>query len=435
MCQAEPLEILRTEDGLSSNSIQVLHVDARGALWVGTNGGGITVVDGTTRRHIRVAQGLSSDFVTSLHESVDGAVWVGTYGGGLNRIRGDSICTVTTREGLFDNVIFDLHRGQSARPPLVDELGARHLQHSRSRRCTRRARGAARASAGRLYSVTEGGRLIEGSSGQQPLGWFMRDGRLWFATQLGVLVIDPRDVGPLPPAPHVLVERVTVDGVDAPAGRAYRARWEGGAVRFTWTAPTFRSAPIRFRYQLEDFDPEWIEAGTSRLASYTNLPPGDYVFRVQSDDGEGTWGRQDTRYALSARAAVLSDACGSTWAWRAGARRTCTFVAYRVRVRQLRAREHGLTALVERADARAPARDDRARARRRGAARARPPHAGRAASREPRRARGRHRARLQQPARRHPRPGRARAERPAARLARAPRRWRRSSAPRRAPPS
>ncbi len=50
---------------------------------------------------------------------------------------------------------------------------------------------------------------------------------------------------------------------------------------------------------LEGFDPEWIEAGTSRLASYTNLPPGDYVFRIQSDDGEGRWASHDTRYTLS----------------------------------------------------------------------------------------------------------------------------------------
>jgi ligand-binding sensor domain-containing protein/signal transduction histidine kinase/CheY-like chemotaxis protein len=342
--EGQPLETIRTEDGLPSNSIQALHTDARGAVWIGTNGGGITVLDGTTMRHIRMAQGLSSDFITSFQTERDGTLWVGTYGGGLNRVREKSICHVTTKEGLFDNVIFDLiDDGQPARRLWMNS--ARGIFSIPLDELHATCEGRRSSVSGRLYRVTDGGRLIEGSSGQQPLGWRMRDGRLWFATLLGVLVMAPGEADPLGPAPRVLVEGVTVDGVDAPPGGSYRARWEGGAVRFTWSAPTFRAAPIRFRYQLEGFDPGWIESGTTRLASYTNLPPGGYTFRVQSDDGEGRWAAQDAVFALTLAPRFYQ----TVWFYVAGLVTLggLAIVAYRVRVRHLKAREHGLTALVD----------------------------------------------------------------------------------------
>ena len=48
----------------------------------------------------------------------------------------------------------------------------------------------------------------------------------------------------------------------------------------------------QFRYKLENFDPEWIENGTRNTATYTNLPPGEYVFRVQGANSAGVWNRE-----------------------------------------------------------------------------------------------------------------------------------------------
>jgi signal transduction histidine kinase len=46
----------------------------------------------------------------------------------------------------------------------------------------------------------------------------------------------------------------------------------------------------RFRYRLDGFDADWIDAGARRQAPYTNLPPRRYRFLVQADNSEGTWG-------------------------------------------------------------------------------------------------------------------------------------------------
>jgi signal transduction histidine kinase len=59
------------------------------------------------------------------------------------------------------------------------------------------------------------------------------------------------------------------------------------------------SASLRFRYKLEGFDSEWQESGQRRQAIYTNLRPGDYVFRLASTNGEGAWDTSETRMAFS----------------------------------------------------------------------------------------------------------------------------------------
>jgi ligand-binding sensor domain-containing protein/two-component sensor histidine kinase len=45
----------------------------------------------------------------------------------------------------------------------------------------------------------------------------------------------------------------------------------------------------QYRYKLENFDPEWIENGTRNTATYTNLPAGEYILRVQGANSAGIW--------------------------------------------------------------------------------------------------------------------------------------------------
>jgi ligand-binding sensor domain-containing protein/signal transduction histidine kinase/CheY-like chemotaxis protein len=341
--EGEPLHVIRTREGLSNNSVQILHVDDKGALWVGTNGGGISIIDGTSIRHITTAQGLASNFVTAFHQEGDGSVWVGTYGGGLSRIRNGQLCHVNTRTGLFDDVIFDL---------IEDDRTPQHLWMNSARGIFSIPLGALRAACegrlsrvtGRLYNASEGGQFVEGSSGQQPLSWRATDGRLWFATKRGALVIDPDQVAPLPPAPPVIVEELAVDGVETSPAKPLRRRWNGGALRVRWTAPTFRTTPIRFRYRLEPFDADWIDAGTARQATYTNLPPGSYQFHVKSDNGGGDFSPDETIVAVS----MLPRFYQTVWFY-VGVGVIAvglTFAVYRARVRQLRLRERRLTIVV-----------------------------------------------------------------------------------------
>ena len=141
------------------------------------------------------------------------------------------------------------------------------------------------------FSPTEGLRTIECRAGVQPAAWRMGDGpRLWFSTIHGVIVIDPRRLqrasGPVPS----VIEDVVVNGHSERAEEIGRMPPGGKNLEFQYTGLGFIApARITFRYWLEGFDKEWVDAGGRREAFYTNLPPGTYRFRVQAKNIEGVW--------------------------------------------------------------------------------------------------------------------------------------------------
>jgi signal transduction histidine kinase len=139
------------------------------------------------------------------------------------------------------------------------------------------------------FSPTDALRTIECTEGVQPALWRMRDGRIWFSTMHGLLVLDPGHLYRTLPPTAVLVEDMLVNGQNQ-ASQPIAALPPGqNNIEFRYTALSFVSAPrISFRYRLEGFDRDWIEAGARREAFYTNLPPGDYRFRVAARGVDGT---------------------------------------------------------------------------------------------------------------------------------------------------
>jgi signal transduction histidine kinase/ligand-binding sensor domain-containing protein len=108
------------------------------------------------------------------------------------------------------------------------------------------------------------------------------DGRLWFATPLGVSVIDPNDssLAHEPPVPAV-IDSVTVDDLEQPASASISIAPGQHRITFAYTTPpTPAPEQIRFRYRLTGWDNPWIDATNSREVSYTALPPGSYTFEV-----------------------------------------------------------------------------------------------------------------------------------------------------------
>jgi hypothetical protein len=125
-------------------------------------------------------------------------------------------------------------------------------------------------------------------SGVEPVVAQMRDGRLWFSTIRGLLVIDPGHLERRLPPPPVTIEDVIVDGqrrrpadvADLPAG--------SNNLEFRYTGLSFVvPTRITFRYTLEGFDRTWMSAGSRRQAFYTNLPPGHFRFRVAACNSDG----------------------------------------------------------------------------------------------------------------------------------------------------
>jgi signal transduction histidine kinase len=128
----------------------------------------------------------------------------------------------------------------------------------------------------------------------------MHDGKVWFSTIHGAIMIDTAHLErKFPPVP-IVVDDVVVDGTPRRAAELAQLPPGQANVEFRYTALTFL-APARmpFRYRLEGFDRDWVDAGTRREAFYTNLPPGSYRFRVKAQNIDNLWSEIATPVAFT----------------------------------------------------------------------------------------------------------------------------------------
>jgi len=138
------------------------------------------------------------------------------------------------------------------------------------------------------YGVSDGMKTNECSAGGQPAGWKAQDGKLWFPTLRGVVVVDPTKVDSA--APPVAIEQVLVDNEPAAITKKLQASPGKRDFEFHYTGLSLASLEkVQFKYRLNGYDHAWVDAGTRRVAYYTNIPPGDYTFRVIASNGDGVW--------------------------------------------------------------------------------------------------------------------------------------------------
>jgi signal transduction histidine kinase len=159
-------------------------------------------------------------------------------------------------------------------------------------------------------------------------------GRIWFATETGLVWIDPNHIVHNAIAPGVAVDSVTVNGktYNFFSPLTLPARTTGLRIAFTAASMT---APerVRFRFKLDGVDKDWQDAGTRRETIYTNLGPGSYRFQVIACNNDGVWNEAG---------AVSSFTIAPTFYQTSWFRALCVLMAcllaaaaYRVRVRQI----------------------------------------------------------------------------------------------------
>jgi ligand-binding sensor domain-containing protein len=329
-----------TRDGLPSDHLRTMLEDRDGTLWIATYGGLAALRQGQFTSYT-TRDGLAHDLVRSLRLDDRGVLWAGTYGGGLSRVESGRITTYSTRQGLFDDVIFEILEDGRGRLWMSCNKGIFSVSLADLDAV---AAGQQTTVHSVAYGRSDGMRNPEANGGS-PAGWRTQDGRLWFATAAGLVVLDPAAVARSGNAPPAIVEEAWVDGerrrataLDLPPGNH--------RLQFSYTALSLLAPDhLRFSYALEGFDAGWIEAGTRRQTSYTNVPAGRYRFRVRVRDEDGPWNEQGAALPLSVRAhwyrtpAFFVIAGGVLALGAAG--------AYRLRVRGLIEREKELARRVE----------------------------------------------------------------------------------------
>jgi ligand-binding sensor domain-containing protein/signal transduction histidine kinase len=278
------IKVFTTQDGLADANVLALYQDREDNLWIGTRSGGMSRFQDGRFTSWSTKDGLASNHVLSFYEDRAGSLWVGTHGGGLVRFKGGTFKTITTRDGLYDNLAFQI---------LDDDLGNlwmianKGIYRANLQELNDFADGKKASVTSFSYGVADGMRGREGN-GANPAGWKSRDGRLWFPTATGAVVIDPTPRNSEPPL--VAIESVVLDREAVPVGQAVRVGPDQENLEIQYTGLSWsRPQQIKFKYQLHGLDHDWIDAGTRRTAYYSHVPPGDYRFQVIADNGEGVW--------------------------------------------------------------------------------------------------------------------------------------------------
>jgi signal transduction histidine kinase/ligand-binding sensor domain-containing protein len=285
-----------------------------GGLWLGFLGAGIAYFkDGQITKMIDSKSGLGAGQVWSLLFDRDGTLWAATEGG-LSRIRDGRVSTLTTDNGLPCNAVHWGIEDNASSLWLSTACGLLRVDRSDLQAWASDAKHAVHPL---IFDGSDGFRMhrMFGNSPVSPSTYARNspvvqrsaDGKLWFAVVDGVSFIDPRHLpfNRLPPPVHI--EQITADR------KTYWQNWSGDVsssppklpplirdLEIDYTALSLVAPEkVRFRVKLEGRDPDWKDMGTERKASYNDLPPRNYRFRVKACNNSGVWNEAGASFDFS----------------------------------------------------------------------------------------------------------------------------------------
>ncbi len=317
--------------GIADNQARVLHEDRNGNMWVGFKNGGLVKLGKNSEFKLFTRNnGLGSNYVLSIDELTDGTIIVGTHSGGLNFIQQDSVVEkhyplnlgdgvlifnthveenkfvwLCTNIGLF---LFDLNSKTFTQISQKDGMGAETLfdlvfddrgyvwissnigiVHIRKQDILDFVLGKKHKVVSEVFDSSDG-MVSKECTVAKILN--TQNGELWFPTLGGIVTVDPDSLRRNSFEPPVYIRKLCVDEDICYSGSDLNVVVPPGHKRyiFDFTALSFISpTKLKFRYRLDGFDNDWISDVKNRQTVYTNLKPGDYEFRVQVSDYNGTW--------------------------------------------------------------------------------------------------------------------------------------------------
>ncbi len=272
-------------------------------LWVGTRNGlyHLQSKEGLFDEHTIVNKyehdqfnpnSISGDYVISVLKDDVGNIWFGTYGQGLNKmtVENDSVkfSTYSTNEGLSNTIIFGIEQGDEGHIWLSTDYGLSRLNPE-----THEIRN--------FYTV-------DGLLNNQyywSASYKAKDGKLYFGGMDGLDTFYPKWINDETRATDVVITDLKILNESVIPGQTYNGikvlneninktksiqlSYKEIAVGFEFSSLNYQEpGTIRYAYILEGFEKEWNYVSSGRrYASYTNLKPGNYTFKVKASSSNG----------------------------------------------------------------------------------------------------------------------------------------------------
>jgi ligand-binding sensor domain-containing protein/signal transduction histidine kinase len=282
MANGEELKIGGIKD---RGGISWIRKDSKGALLVVTAGGLVKISKDKYTLYTK-DNGLPEGKLYSTYEDASGNIWIATSKG-LVLMRGENWSTFPTEKELFNNAIYSILEDDREALWIYGRTGVFSVS---KQDLIKYADKQINKIGSMVHGLFDEFGSLESTTPiwSQPLK--AKDGRLWFPTASGALVIDTGTIKTNQSPPKVLIEEILAN--HKPISTDGNISLSPGVERieFRYTGFNYRAPEkIVFKYMLEGFDREWMEAGNKREISYTNIPPGQYRFRVIAANSEGLW--------------------------------------------------------------------------------------------------------------------------------------------------
>lgn len=165
-----------------------------------------------------------------------------------------------------------------------------------------------------------------------------KDGSIWFGTVNGLIQYNPYEYVPNSYEPRINLTNIRLFYQDTTFTQNLELPYDQNHLSFTYAATSLTNpAKVQYRIMLEGFDKAWSPVTRSNFATYSNLPPGQYTFKVLAANNEGIWSRYPATYSFRIR-----EAWWNTWLFRGftvAAIATAVIVGFRIRAAQIRKKE------------------------------------------------------------------------------------------------
>ena len=333
----------------NASSVWGIYQDRSGTLWFGTGGGALIRVDDKTKTLVnytpdsRDPHKLNGGSIVAIHEDRAGTLWLGAWDGlyRCNRQNG-TFTRYTESQGLPSSAIQGILEDKAGRLWLSTKKGISRFDPQ--------------TETFRNYDVSDG---LQGDEFSESCYFQGPDGEMFFGGSNGFNAFFPETIRDNPYVPPVVITSFKIFNKPVPIGAksvltkaisyvdTLTLSYRDNVFSFEFAALSYaNSQKNRYRYKLEPLEPGWNEVGSKqRLATYTNLDPGKYVFRVQGSNSDGVWNEEGVSLPI-----LITPPWWKTSWFRvlcAASFLALVWAAYQFRVRQLQRESKQLRDVIE----------------------------------------------------------------------------------------
>jgi signal transduction histidine kinase/ligand-binding sensor domain-containing protein len=297
-----------------------MHQDMNGILWLGSNNGLLrynpedSVATIASRYDSRDTTTINYNQISSLLERPEepGILWLATQNGGLNRFDTKTLTArhYNTDYGLPNNSLYSVLEDENGTLWMSSNKGISNFDPS--------------TETFRNYGLDDGLMALEYN---QNAYFKNSDGIMYFGSGKGVTAFAPEQlhINEIPPqvvlADFKIFNKSVAIGPESPLSKPLAETekitlgYDQNEVTFDYVALHFANPESNiYMYLLAGFDPGWIDAGNKRSATYTNLPEGEYTFKVKAANADGIWNNDGASINLT----ILPPWYRTWWAYGAG---------------------------------------------------------------------------------------------------------------------